>query len=128
MNYTTATGRRKAAIARVYLSKGKGKITVNDREYKEYFPIEMLYLKLEKPFKVAGVEGKFDIKVNVVGGGIKGQAEAISLGISRALIQVDETMRPALKEEKLLTRDPRVVERKKFGKKKARKSFQFSKR
>jgi small subunit ribosomal protein S9 len=128
MNYTTATGRRKAAIARVYLSKGKGKITVNDREYKEYFPIEMLYLKLEKPFKVAGVEGKFDIKVNVVGGGIKGQAEAISLGISRALIQVDEAMRPALKEEKLLTRDPRVVERKKFGKKKARKSFQFSKR
>ncbi len=128
MNYTTATGRRKAAIARVYLSKGKGKITVNDREYKEYFPIEMLYLKLEKPFKVAGVEGKFDVKVNVVGGGIKGQAEAISLGISRALIQVDETMRPALKDEKLLTRDPRVVERKKFGKKKARKSFQFSKR
>lgn len=128
MNYTTATGRRKAAIARIYLSKGKGKITVNDREYKEYFPIEMLYQKLEKPFKVAGVEGKFDVKINVLGGGIKGQAEAISLGISRALIQVDETMRPALKDEKLLTRDPRVVERKKFGKKKARKSFQFSKR
>lgn len=128
MNYTTATGRRKAAIARVYLSKGKGKITVNDREYKEYFPIQMLYMKLEKPFKVAGVEGKYDVKVNVLGGGIKGQAEAISLGISRALVIIDEAIKPALKDEKLLTRDPRVVERKKFGKKKARKSFQFSKR
>lgn len=128
MNYTTATGRRKAAIARVYLSKGKGKITVNDREYKEYFPIQMLYMKLEKPFKVAGVEGKYDVKINVLGGGIKGQAEAISLGISRALVIIDEAIKPALKDEKLLTRDPRVVERKKFGKKKARKSFQFSKR
>ena len=126
--YTITTGRRKAAIARVYLKSGKGKIEVNGKDYKEYFPVLHLIEKIEEPFKVTGLEGKYDVKVNVLGGGIKGQAESITLGIARGLIKDNADLKPALKEKGLLTRDPRVVERKKFGKKKARKSFQFSKR
>ena len=126
--YTIATGRRKAAIARVYLKSGKGKIVVNGKDYKEYFPVDHLINKIEEPFKATELEGKYDVKVNVVGGGIKGQAEAITLGISRALVKENEELKPALKEKSLITRDPRVVERKKPGKKKARKSTQFSKR
>ncbi|MBP6455811.1 MAG: 30S ribosomal protein S9 [Chitinophagaceae bacterium] len=124
----TATGRRKSAVARVYLSKGKGVISINDRDYKNYFPLQYLQNQVELPLKtVEGLES-YDIKINVNGGGSKGQAEAIKLGIARVLCEVDETLRPALKHAGLLRRDPRVVERKKFGLKKARKSFQFSKR
>lgn len=126
--YTIATGRRKAAIARVYLKSGKGKFEVNGKDYKDYFPVPHLIHKLEEPFKATELEGKYDVKVNTVGGGIKGQAEATTLGIARALVKIDEEYKPALKEKGLIRRDPRVVERKKFGKKKARKSFQFSKR
>ena len=126
--YTIATGRRKASIARVYIKAGKGKIEVNGKDYKEYFPVDHLIYKLEEPFKATELEGKYDVKVNTVGGGIKGQAEATTLGISRALVKMDAELKPALKDKGLITRDPRVVERKKFGKKKARKSFQFSKR
>ena len=126
--YTIATGRRKAAIARVYLKAGSGKIVVNGKDYKDYFPVEHLINKLEEPFKVTETEGTYDVKVNTVGGGIKGQTEAITLGLARALVKINEEYKPALKEHGLIRRDPRVVERKKFGKKKARKSFQFSKR
>lgn len=125
---TNAIGRRKEAVARVYLSKGAGAITVNGKEYKEYFPVMYLQNQVELPLKtVEAVEG-FDIVVNVQGGGQKGQAEAIKMAISRALIKVTPELRPTLKKEGLLTRDPRMVERKKFGKRKARRSFQFSKR
>jgi small subunit ribosomal protein S9 len=126
--YTIATGRRKAAIARVYLKSGKGNITVNGKDYKEYFPVSHLIDKIDLAFKATELEGKYDVKVNTIGGGIKGQAEAIVLGISRALVKENEELKPALKEKGLLTRDPRVVERKKYGKKKARKNTQFSKR
>ena len=128
MTYTLATGRRKAAIARVYLSKGKGKIMVNNKDYSDFFPVPHLANKVVAPLKILELADKYDVKVNVTGGGVKGQAEAVSLGVSRALVKIDEEYKPALKKEGLLTRDPRVVERKKFGKKKARKSFQFSKR
>jgi len=124
-----AVGRRKAAVARVYISKGTGNITVNKKEYKDYFPIIYFQNQLELPLKTVEVSDSFDIVVNVYGGGPKGQAEAIRLGIARALCEVDaEAYRPALKKAGLLTRDARVVERKKYGKAKARKSFQFSKR
>jgi small subunit ribosomal protein S9 len=126
--YTNSLGRRKTSVARVYLTPGNGTITVNGRDYKEYFPVPHLIGKITAPFEVAGLAGAYDVKVNVKGGGIKGQVEAIALGIARAIVKVDEANKPALKAEKLLTRDPRMVERKKFGKKKARKSFQFSKR
>jgi small subunit ribosomal protein S9 len=121
-------GRRKEAVARIYLSKGKGKITVNGKDFKEYFPIDTMQYKLEQPFKVSEVANKFDVKVNVDGGGTTGQAEAIRLAISRALCELDQENRPALKAEGLLTRDARVVERKKPGQKKARKKFQWVKR
>ncbi len=124
-----AVGRRKAAVARVYISKGTGNITVNKKEYKNYFPIMYFQNQVELPLKTVEVMESFDIVVNVYGGGPKGQAEAIKLGIARALCEVDvEAYRPALKKAGLLTRDARVVERKKYGKAKARKSFQFSKR
>jgi small subunit ribosomal protein S9 len=123
-----AIGRRKEAVARVYLSKGNGKITVNDRDYKVYFPLMYLQNQVELPLKTIDSLDKYDVNVNVVGGGQKGQAEAIKLGLSRALCNMDVEMRIALKPAGLLTRDPRSVERKKFGHKKARKSFQFSKR
>lgn len=121
-------GRRKSAVARIYLSKGKGNITINNREAKNYFSTPTLLYKLNQPFNLVEMAGKFDVKVNVNGGGNTGQAEAIRLAISRALCQLDEEYRPVLKSEGLLTRDPRMVERKKPGQKKARKKFQFSKR
>ncbi len=124
-----AVGRRKEAVARVYLSKGTGAVTVNGKEYKEYFPIMYLQNQVELPLKtIEGGMSGFDVVVNVTGGGQKGQAEAIKLAIARALTQVDAAYRPLLKKEGLMTRDPRMVERKKFGKRKARRSFQFSKR
>lgn len=121
-------GRRKAAVARVSITAGSGTITVNGKDYKEFFPLEYLQNKLEAPFKLTGSEERFDTVVNVFGGGIKGQAEAISLGISRALITDNPEKRPELKKAKLLRRDARKVERKKTGLRKARKQEQFSKR
>ena len=121
-------GRRKSAVDRIYLSKGKGNITVNNREAKTYFSTATQLYKLNQPFSLVDLEGKYDVKVNVNGGGSTGQVEAIRLAISRALIQINEENRPTLKAEGLLTRDPRMVERKKPGQKKARKKFQFSKR
>jgi len=123
-----AVGRRKEAVARVYLSKGTGNITVNDKEYKAYFPIMYLQNQVELPLKTVDVQTSFDIVVNVQGGGPKGQAEAIKMGIARVLCEVNPEYRPSLKKEGLMTRDSRMVERKKFGKAKARRSFQFSKR
>ena len=128
MEVVHTIGRRKKAIARIYLSEGKGAITVNGRDVKDYFTTATLQYKLEQAQALAGVEGQYDIKVNVEGGGITGQAEAIRLGVSRALVQLNPDYRLALKPEGLLTRDPRMVERKKPGQKKARKKFQFSKR
>lgn len=121
-------GRRKTAVARIYMSEGKGNISINNKEAKEYFTTGTLIYKLNQPFGLTGSEGKFDVKVNVSGGGITGQAEAVRLAISRALCEIDEENRPFLKAEGLMTRDPRMVERKKPGQKKARKKFQFSKR
>jgi small subunit ribosomal protein S9 len=123
-----AVGRRKEAVARVYLSKGTGNITVNGKDYKAYFPIMYLQNQVEMPLKTIDVVTSFDIVVNVQGGGPKGQAEAIKMGIARVLCEVNPENRPALKKEGLMTRDSRMVERKKFGKAKARRSFQFSKR
>ncbi|MEL6140690.1 MAG: 30S ribosomal protein S9 [Bacteroidota bacterium] len=129
MEMINAVGRRKAAIARVYLTQGKGNIMVNGREYKQYFPQEFIQLKITEPFRTIEVDNKiYDLKIVVDGGGFKGQAEAIRLAISRALVKLNEDFRSQLKGAKLLTRDARVVERKKYGKPKARKSFQFSKR
>lgn len=128
MEMINAIGRRKASVARVYLTEGKGKITVNGKSMKEYFPVVHTQFNIEDPFRTVGVEGQYDAKVNVNGGGFKGQAEAVRLAISRALVKIDEENRKLLKEKKYLTRDSRVVERKKYGKPKARKSFQFSKR
>ena len=128
MEVVNAIGRRKAAVARVYLSAGKGNIIINDRDYKEYFPNTVLQYIVEQPLHLLDATQKYDIKVNLDGGGVKGQAEALRLGISRALIKVDETCKPKLKEAGFTTRDPREVERKKPGHPKARKRFQFSKR
>jgi len=121
-------GRRKTAVARIYLSKGKGKITINKRELTNYFTTGTLQYKVMQPLMLTENEKNYDITVNVFGGGVTGQAEAIRLGITRALVSIDEDYRAILKPEGLLTRDPRMVERKKFGQKKARKKFQFSKR
>jgi small subunit ribosomal protein S9 len=121
-------GRRKTAIARVYLKSGSGVIKVNGKDINEYITLKQLVDRALRPLHVLDALSKYDITVNAKGGGIKGQAEAISLGISRALVKSDETVKPALKAENLMTRDSRMVERKKFGRKKARKSFQFSKR
>jgi small subunit ribosomal protein S9 len=123
-----AVGRRKEAVTRVFLSKGDGNITINGKDYKTYFPLVYLQNQVEAPFKTITASDKFDVVVNATGGGVKGQAEAVKLGIARALLLVNPEYRPVLKEAGLLTRDPRAVERKKPGKKKARKSFQFSKR
>jgi len=128
MEIINTVGRRKAAIARVYMSEGKGQITVNDRDYKEYFPDEQLHYVIDQPLNLLEVKDKYDIKVNIKGGGMKGQAEALRLGIARALIVVDPENKSALRTEGFVTRDPRVVERKKPGQPKARKKFQFSKR
>jgi small subunit ribosomal protein S9 len=121
-------GRRKTAVARVYVSKGKGAITVNKKDINTYFPTATLQYKVNQPFALTNNEGNFDVKVNVFGGGVTGQAEAVRLALSRAMCELDEDNRAILKPEGLLTRDPRMVERKKFGQKKARKKFQFSKR
>lgn len=123
-----AVGRRKEAVTRVFLSKGDGKITVNGKDYKVYFPLVYLQNQVEAPLKTIEAADKYDILVNATGGGLKGQAEATKLAISRALLEVSADFRPALKSAGLLKRDPRSVERKKFGHKKARRSFQFSKR
>ena len=123
-----AVGRRKEAVTRIFLSKGEGKITVNDKDYKEYFTLIYLQNQVELPLKTIQALDKFDVKINAAGGGVKGQAESAKLGIARALIDVNAEFRPALKAAGLLRRDPRSVERKKFGKKKARRSYQFSKR
>jgi len=128
MEVINTIGRRKTAVARIYLSEGQGQITVNDRDFKEYFPTAILQYQVLEPFEITGNTGKYDLKVNMDGGGVTGQAEALSLAISRALVKINEEYRPALKAKGLLRRDPRMVERKKFGQKKARKRFQFSKR
>jgi small subunit ribosomal protein S9 len=121
-------GRRKESVTRVFVSKGDGKITVNDKDYKTYFPLVYLQNQVERPLKTIDALNKFDIKINASGGGVKGQAEAAMLGIARVLLEINPEFRPALKAAGLLKRDPRSVERKKFGHKKARRSFQFSKR
>lgn len=123
-----AVGRRKEAVTRVFISKGDGKITVNDKNYKEYFTLAYLQNQVEAPLKTIEATDKFDIKINAAGGGIKGQAEAAKLAIARALLEINAEYRPALKAAGYLKRDPRGVERKKFGHKKARRSYQFSKR
>ena len=128
MEVVNALGRRKAAIARVYVSDGKGQIIINKRDYKDYFPLEQLQYVVNQPIDLTNSQGKYDIKVNLYGGGFKGQAEALRLAIARALIKIDPENHSALKAHKLLTRDPREVERKKPGQPKARKRFQFSKR
>lgn len=128
MESINAIGRRKAAVARVYLRDGKGKITVNDRDYKEYFGAETLQYVVTQPLVLLNIAEKYDIDANLDGGGTKGQAEALRLGITRALVKVDAEYKPTLKANGFITRDPREVERKKPGKPKARKRFQFSKR
>ena len=128
MEVINTIGRRKAAIARVYMSEGKGQIIVNNRDFKEYFPDKQLHYVVEQPLNLLDVRENYDIKVNLDGGGMTGQAEALRLGISRALIKINPDYKPALRAEGFVTRDPRVVERKKPGQPKARKRFQFSKR
>lgn len=128
MEVINALGRRKSSVARAYLKKGKGSITINNRDYKEYFSTTILQHKLNQPFNITQTAGLYDVTVNVNGGGINGQAEAIRLAISRALVELNAEFKPALRGEGLMTRDPRMVERKKPGQKKARKRFQFSKR
>ncbi len=128
MEVVNAIGRRKAAIARVYVSEGNGKITINKRELGVYFPSSILQYVVKQPLNKLGVAEKYDINVNLNGGGFKGQAEALRLAIARALVKIDANSKPALKAEGFMTRDPREVERKKPGRPKARKRFQFSKR
>ncbi len=128
MDVVHKIGRRKKAVARVFLSEGKGKITINKRELENYFPLSTLQYKVKQPLMLTDNMETYDIMATVKGGGIKGQAEAIRLAISRALDEINPEYRLILKPEGLLTRDPRMVERKKFGQKKARKKFQFSKR
>ncbi len=121
-------GRRKASTARIYVTKGAGKIMVNGKDLKDYFPMPSTQAAILDPLKVAESEGQYDIKITVAGGGFKGQSEAIRMAISRSLVKINEDFKKPLKDKKYLTRDAREVERKKFGKPKARKSFQFSKR
>jgi small subunit ribosomal protein S9 len=128
MEVINTIGRRKSAIARVYVTPGKGNITINDREMKDYFTTEILQFVATQPLILLGVRESYDVKVNLDGGGFSGQAEALRLGISRALVEIDPENRPKLKSAGFMTRDPREVERKKPGRPKARKRFQFSKR
>jgi small subunit ribosomal protein S9 len=128
MEVINTSGRRKKSVARIYLGSGKGQITVNNRPVEEYFPTEVLQIIVKQPFEFVEDAASFDIKVNVSGGGVSGQAEAVRLAISKALVQLNGENRPALKKEGFLTRDSRMVERKKPGRAKARKAFQFSKR
>jgi small subunit ribosomal protein S9 len=128
METITSVGRRKTSVARIRLTSGKGKVTVNNLDYTAYFKTPILHYIVNQAFAVSGTEGQFDVHVNVAGGGYNGQAEAVRLGIARALVKHNPELKPSLKAESLMTRDPRMVERKKFGQKKARKRFQFSKR
>lgn len=128
MEKNVAVGRRKASVARVFISKGKGAVTINGKDFKNYFSVEFLQNKILEPLAATDSLGKFDFNINVSGGGIKGQAEAIQMGMARALLLIDEENRLALKPLRMLTRDARVVERKKPGFRKARKKEQFSKR
>lgn len=128
MSVVNTLGRRKSSVARVYLSKGKGNITINKRDVKDYFKTGVLLDKVNQPFNLTETLGQYDVKANIDGGGVNGQAEALRLGISRALVEINPDFKPLLKAEGLMTRDPRMVERKKPGQKKARKKFQFSKR
>lgn len=128
MEITNKIGRRKTAVARIYMKQGSGQILINGRDYKEYFPLATLQYVVLQPFILAKMEGQFDVKVNLDGGGISGQAEALRLAISRALVELYPEVRPVLKIKGLMRRDPRMVERKKPGQPKARKRFQFSKR
>ena len=128
MEVTNTIGRRKTAVARIYMKKGSGQITINKRDYKEYFSLGTLQYVVTQPLQIAEMQDQFDIKANLDGGGMSGQAEALRLAISRALVELYPDLRPALKSKGLLKRDPRMVERKKPGRPKARKRFQFSKR
>ena len=128
MEVTNTSGRRKTSVSRIYMKSGKGQITINKKPLEVYFPSDILQIIVNQPFVTTGQDGKFDVNVNVIGGGLSGQAEATRLAISKALCEVNEEFRSPLKKEGFLTRDPRMVERKKPGQKKARKSFQFSKR
>lgn len=128
MSSVNALGRRKTSVARVYLTEGKGNFIINGRDVKEYVPLAIHQYKLNRPFDLTETKGQYDVKVNVKGGGINGQVDAIRLGIARALVKIDEEHRVVMKPESLMTRDPRMVERKKPGQPKARKKFQFSKR
>lgn len=128
MEIINTSGRRKTAVARIYMTKGSGEIVVNGKDYKEYFTTGVLQYKATQPFMLTKLEGKFDVTANIQGGGINGQVEALRLAISKALVENDPEAKPLLKAESLMTRDPRMVERKKPGQKKARKRFQFSKR
>jgi small subunit ribosomal protein S9 len=128
LNRSYATGKRKDAVARVWVKPGAGRIVVNDKEMKAYFARPVLQMVVAQPFRIANVDGRFDVMATVAGGGLSGQAGALKHGISKALSLWDPELRPALKAAGFLTRDPRVVERKKYGKRKARRSFQFSKR
>jgi small subunit ribosomal protein S9 len=128
MSTTNTSGRRKTAVARIYLVQGNGNITVNGKDYKEYFPTLPLQYIVTQSTEVAGVAGNFDVQVNVAGGGVKGQAEAVRLAIAKALVELNPEVKPALRAKGLMTRDDRMVERKKPGRRKARRKFQFSKR
>jgi len=128
MSVINTIGRRKSSVARIYVSEGTGQVTVNKKDFKIYFPTGVLQYKINQPFALTDTVGKYDVKVNVKGGGVNGQVEAIRLAISRALVEIDPENKPLLKAESLMTRDPRMVERKKPGQPKARKKFQFSKR
>ncbi|MBQ5993995.1 MAG: 30S ribosomal protein S9 [Bacteroidales bacterium] len=128
MEVINTLGRRKTAVARLYMKPGSGQIMVNNRDYKEYFSVPTLQYKVEQPLQVANLMGQYDIKANLDGGGVTGQAEALRMAIAKALTQVNPELRPALKAQGFLRRDPRMVERKKPGQPKARKRFQFSKR
>jgi small subunit ribosomal protein S9 len=125
---TNAVGRRKEAVTRVFITRGNGAITINDKDYKQYFPLVYLQNQVVRPLQTIEATDKFDVKINADGGGVKGQAEAAMLGIARVLVELNPEYRPVLKAAGLLRRDPRSVERKKFGHKKARRSYQFSKR
>jgi len=128
MEQINTIGRRKTSIARIYMQPGKGNITINGRDFVNYFPFQILQTIVKQPLTLVNEDGKYDIKVNVDGGGFKGQAEAIRLAIARALCEINQEYRVPIKKEGWLTRDPRMVERKKYGRRKARKKFQFSKR
>ena len=128
MEYISTVGRRKTSVARLYMRPGKGNFMINGKKLDKYFASELLRLIVEQPLKLVNVTNSFDFKVNLYGGGLKGQAEAVRLAVARALVKNDEETRPTLKKEGFLTRDPRMVERKKYGRRKARRAFQWVKR